>query len=346
MSLEMEHVSVSIGKREILHDITLNIQEGEFVSLLGRSGCGKTTLLKTIAGFVEQDKGDIRLQGRSITGEKPQKRGTVIVFQDLRLFPHMTVEKNIGFPMELNKISKTERKERVRELLEAVQLPGFETRRIREMSGGQMQRVALARALAASPRILLLDEPFSGLDESLRGEMAALVRRLHQRDRITTVLVTHDKREALSLSDRIALMEGGRIVQFGTPKELYCRPASPVAARYFGEINRIHGQVKNGRFTGGWLCCKADLPDGEWEGIIRPEGEEICPGHEWTVEESIFLGDTTRLRLCRPDGSRILCQTARNGMEDRWETGRKADLVVKTDQIIWLEKDFWKRDEG
>ena len=176
MSLNIEDLKVSLQKKEILHGISLEIQEGEFVSLLGKSGCGKTTLLKCIAGLLEQESGDIRIQGASVMDQQPKNRGTVIVFQDLRLFPHMTAEKNIAFPMELKKVPKKERKERVEELLRAVQLPGFGKRRMREMSGGQMQRVALARALAAEPRVLLLDEPFSGLDEGLRTEMARLVR--------------------------------------------------------------------------------------------------------------------------------------------------------------------------
>ena len=178
MSLNIEDLKVSLQKKEILHGISLEIQEGEFVSLLGKSGCGKTTLLKCIAGLLEQESGDIRIQGASVMDQQPKNRGTVIVFQDLRLFPHMTAEKNIAFPMELKKVPKKERKERVEELLRAVQLPGFGKRRMREMSGGQMQRVALARALAAEPRVLLLDEPFSGLDEGLRTEMARLVRKL------------------------------------------------------------------------------------------------------------------------------------------------------------------------
>ena len=237
MSLNIEDLKVSLQKKEILHGISLEIQEGEFVSLLGKSGCGKTTLLKCIAGLLEQESGDIRIQGASVMDQQPKNRGTVIVFQDLRLFPHMTAEKNIAFPMELKKVPKKERKERVEELLRAVQLPGFGKRRMREMSGGQMQRVALARALAAEPRVLLLDEPFSGLDEGLRTEMARLVRKLHEAWKITTILVTHDKAEALRMSDRIALMEDGQILQYGTPEQMFCHPKTKKVAEYFGKVN-------------------------------------------------------------------------------------------------------------
>ena len=229
MSLKVEKLKVTIQKKEILHGINLEVKQGEFVSLLGPSGCGKTTLLKSIAGLVEvQEKA---------TNILPEKRGTIIVFQDLRLFPNMTVEKNIAFPMEIAGVKKDERKKKVEELLAAVQLSGFEKRRIREMSGGQMQRVALARALAAKPKILLLDEPFSGLDEKLRLEMGELVRKLHETWKITTILVTHDKREALQMSDRIALMDIGRLIQYDTPKEMFYHPTSRMVAEYFGKVN-------------------------------------------------------------------------------------------------------------
>lgn len=218
MGLSIEKLNVTLQKAKILKDVSLEMKDGEFISLLGSSGCGKTTLLKSIAGLIEIEAGDIRLDQESIVKTPPEKRGTVIVFQDLRLFPHMTVEKNITFPMELKKVPKEKQKETVKKLLEAVQLQGFENRKIRQMSGGQMQRVALARALAANPKILLLDEPFSGLDEELREEMAALVKKLHREWKITTVLVTHDKREALELSDRIAMMSGGEILQYDTPE--------------------------------------------------------------------------------------------------------------------------------
>lgn len=218
MGLIIEKLEVKLQKEEILREVSLEIQDGEFISLLGRSGCGKTTLLKSIAGLLEISSGEIKLNGESIKNMPPEKRGTVIVFQDLRLFPHLTVEKNITFPMELKKVSKDIQKETVKKLLEAVQLSGFEHRKIKQMSGGQMQRVALARALAANPKVLLLDEPFSGLDEELRIEIAALVKRLHEEWKITTVLVTHDKKEALLLSDRIALMRDGEIVCYDTPK--------------------------------------------------------------------------------------------------------------------------------
>ena len=183
MELKIENLEVTLQKNKILNRVSLTVKSGELISLLGASGCGKSTMLKSIAGLLDIEKGRICLDEKEIQNMAPEKRGTVIVFQDLRLFPHMTVEKNIAFPMELKKVPKARQKEIIKKLLEDVQLPGFEKRKIKEMSGGQMQRVALARALACEPSILLLDEPFSGLDEKLRLEMGALVKNCRKNGR-------------------------------------------------------------------------------------------------------------------------------------------------------------------
>ncbi len=276
MSLSIENLKVVLQKKEILHGVSLDTKEGEFISLLGASGCGKTTLLKSIAGLLEVEEGEIEIRGKSILAVPPEKRGTVIVFQDLRLFPHMTVEKNIMFPMELRKVPKEEQRKRVKRLLEAVQLDGFEKRKMREMSGGQIQRVALARALAADPMVLLLDEPFSGLDEKLRGEMGRLVKKLHEEWKITTILVTHDIREALQMSDRIAWMDAGNILQYDTPQELIEHPANEKVKEYFGRMDYVEGIVKDGRFKSELFEAEVDLPDGEYQAGITwfRKGEE------------------------------------------------------------------------
>ncbi len=245
MELVIDNLKVNLQKEEILHGIHLKIEDGSFVSLLGASGCGKTTLLKCIAGLLDTESGDITMDGNSIVKMPPEKRGTIIVFQDLRLFPHMTVEQNICFPMELQKIAKEQQKEKVSRLLEDVRLAGYEKRKIRQLSGGQRQRVALARALAANPKILLLDEPFSGLDEQLRIEMGELVKRLHKEWGITTVLVTHDKREALQMSDKIALMSRGKVLQYDTPENIVTRPVSEEVAEYFGKAKYVKRTADN-----------------------------------------------------------------------------------------------------
>ncbi|CAM4213577.1 ABC transporter ATP-binding protein [Enterocloster bolteae] len=345
MSLNIENLRVSLQKKKILHGIDLEIQEGEFVSLLGKSGCGKTTLLKCIAGLLEQESGDIRIQGASVMDQQPKERGTVIVFQDLRLFPHMTAEKNIAFPMELRKVPKKEQKERVEALLRAVQLPGFEKRRMKEMSGGQMQRVALARALAAEPRVLLLDEPFSGLDEGLRTEMARLVRKLHEAWKITTILVTHDKAEALRLSDRIALMEDGKILQYGTPEQMFCHPGTKKVAEYFGKVNYISGSVAGGWFVSPLFEKRTDLPDGVYDAMIRPNSVQLKEEGNYTVEEVTFMGEMTEIRVRVPEklapGGSILCQRMEGpGRPAKLRTGMKAGLAVETEGAVLFRHDM------
>lgn len=273
MSLKLEDINVKLQGQEILKNINLEIKDGEFVSLLGESGCGKSTLLKCVAGLIETESGNIYLNDILLNPLAPEKRGAVIVFQDLRLFPHMTVEKNISFAMDVKKVSAEEKRKTVSHLLEAVQLPGYEKRKIREMSGGQLQRVALARALAASPKVLLLDEPFSGLNEKLRVEMGELVKKLHKEWGLTTVLVTHDKGEALRMSDRIAFMEHGEILQYDTPREIYEHPESALVAEYFGRSSYVKGVVVNGEFRCELGVWNVDLEDGEYEVLMRPSDE-------------------------------------------------------------------------
>ncbi len=302
--LSVEQLRVSLQGKEILHGLSLKAERGAFVSLVGESGCGKSTLLKSIAGLTEAGSGEIRLDGRSLLTVPPEKRGTVIVFQDLRLFPHMTVEKNIAFPMELQGVSREHQRKEAERLLDEVQLAGYGKRRIRELSGGQMQRVALARALAAKPAVLLLDEPFSGLDERLRSEMGSLVERIHRERNLTTILVTHDRREALRMSDRIVLMKEGRILQQGTPEELFWRPASREAAEYFGRANYLKGTAQGGIFDCGFLKAALSAPgrEGECEAMIRPFSVRLTEQGNFPVREIIFMGEMAEILLDTPQG--------------------------------------------
>ena len=306
MGLTVEKLNVKLQKEEILHEVSLDIKDGEFVSLLGASGCGKSTLLKSIAGLLEIESGEICIDGKSVNHVAPEGRGTVIVFQDLRLFPHMTVEKNIAFSMEIKKVPKAVQKETVKELLKDVQLSGYENRKMKEMSGGQLQRVALARALAANPKVLLLDEPFSGLDEKLRLEMGALVKKLHDEKKLTTILVTHDKREALQMSDRIALMDEGRILQYASAQDIFYHPISRTVADYFGKANYISGNVKNHVFICGLFETETKEEDGNYEIMVRPF--DIIPNPEGKgclIREIIFMGETAQMTLETGEGMMV-----------------------------------------
>ena len=212
--LFLTDINVELGKKHILKNVSLEVKTGQLISLLGSSGCGKSTLLKTVAGIIEPSSGDVLIDGKSVLGIPVHRRGAVIVFQDLRLFPHMTVAEDVEFALKMSGMKKQQYREIAREQLEKVRLEGLEDRRISQISGGQMQRVALARAFAVRPSVMLLDEPFSSLDEELRLEMGNLLLELQRESELTTVLVTHDTQEARRLSDAIAYMKDGEIVRY------------------------------------------------------------------------------------------------------------------------------------
>lgn len=301
MSLSVKNLNVSYGKNHILKDVNLDINSGEFVSVLGKSGCGKTTLIKSIAGLLETDSGDISIFNKNVASLPPEKRQTVIVFQDLRLFPHMNVEDNIAFAMKLKKMDKSVIKEKVDKLLAQVRLSGYEKRKVSRLSGGQMQRVALARALGAEPKLLLLDEPFASLDEDLRKEMGELVRRLHRENGITTVMITHDKEEAMELSDRLALMEEGRILAFDSPERLYNSPKDIKTAAMLGDVNFFKGQVDGSTFTSDIISFNTDKEEGEYSLLLRPSELTVDKWGEMGIKvrlkQTSFRGEITELVL-------------------------------------------------
>lgn len=241
--LRIERVSKSFGTFKAIDDISLNVRQGEFLTLLGPSGSGKTTLLMMIAGFVQADAGNIVLNSRSITHLPPEARNFGMVFQGYALFPHMSVFDNVAFPLKIRKVARDEIKRRVDTALELVQLTTQMDRLPRQLSGGQQQRVALARAMVFTPHLLLLDEPLSALDKKLRAELQEELKRLHRKVGLTFIYVTHDQDEALSMSDRIAIMRDGRIVQYGTPGELYESPQTAFVADFLGKSNFIRGHV-------------------------------------------------------------------------------------------------------
>ena len=337
MKLEVKNLDVTLQKDEILKGLSLSVREGEFLSLLGPSGCGKSTLLKTIAGLVPVDSGSITLSGREITDLPPHKRGTVIVFQDLRLFPHMSAAENVAFPLKMQGVGKAERLSRASALLEKVQLAGYENRAVAMMSGGQQQRVALARALAAKPELLLLDEPFSSLDENLREDMRALVLSLHKEFGMTSILVTHDRGEALAMSDRIALMFDGEITQCGTPQEIYAQPSCRRAADYFGDGAYLPGRVEKGIFHSKDLSYPADFADGDYDMMLRSDAllaDETGP-LTLRVRSVQFCGATTVVTLEAESGA--VWKKSFTKAPD-WNAGDRVSFAVDTSKAIFFER--------
>jgi len=237
--ISLAGVSKRFGNVRAVDDVTFDVAPGALAAILGPSGCGKSTLLRLLAGFETIDAGRVNLAGRDVTSLPLRERNIGFVFQGYALFPHLTVAQNIAFPLDVRKADRTRTRERVRELLDLVQLPGHERRFPHELSGGQRQRVALARALAAEPAILLLDEPFAALDVHVRRDLRAWLRRLHDDVHVTTLLVTHDADEAMEIADTLVLMQAGRVEQAGTPLDLYDRPVSPFALHFLGPANII-----------------------------------------------------------------------------------------------------------
>ena len=267
--LSCENIELELDKKKILKDISLEVRSGEILALLGESGCGKSSLLKAMLGLYPLAKGKIFFQGKEIQNLPSHKRGISVVFQDLRLFPHLNVGENVGFSLELQKVPKTERRKRVEELLKLVQLEGYEERRIDSLSGGQMQRVAIARALAMNENILFLDEPFSALDPNLRREMGDFILELQKKENLTVVLVTHDQEEALRLAHRIALMKDGEILQVDEGERLYYSPVNEYVARFMGKGNSISGRVENGVFSCPYFSFPVEKEEGKYTFFFR-----------------------------------------------------------------------------
>ena len=319
---ELRSVSRTFGEGAAVSDVSLRIQRGEIFALLGPSGCGKTTLLRIVAGLEQPSAGQVLLEGRDITGLPPYRRPVNMMFQSYALFPHMNVEQNVGFGLRQEGLGRAEITDRVAELLKLVRMTGYERRRPSQLSGGQQQRVALARSLARSPRLLLLDEPMAALDRKLRMEMRFEIAEIIRRVRVTCIMVTHDQEEAMVMADRLALMQDGRVVQFGSPVEVYESPNSRFSANFLGEVNLLEGTVT--RSSSDALFVEVSAMNAEvrlqavngWQAgdriciALRPEKihlsrDEPQPGENTSqavVEDIGFLGSQIAYQLRLPGG--------------------------------------------
>ena len=287
-----EKLSKRFGSTTALSDVDLDIAPGELFFLLGPSGCGKSTLLRLIAGLLHPTSGRIFFNDKDVTRQSTQRRSAVMVFQSYALWPHLSVRENVGFGLEIRKFSRTALAHRISEVLKLVQLEQYGDRKPGELSGGQQQRVALARALAVEPKCLLLDEPLSNLDAKLRTEMRSEIRRICKKANTTTIYVTHDQKEALSIGDRIALMEQGKVVQIGTPAQLYNKPASRFVASFLGQTNLLPGRVLH-----------------QERGLVRlktPLGE-IMAFANYMLAPSVTLAiRPEQMKVVRSDGIRVM----------------------------------------
>ena len=307
-TVDFVHVSKEFGPVKAVSDVSLQVSSGEFATILGPSGSGKTTALSLLAGILRPTSGQILIGGRDVTHLPAAQRNIGLVFQSYALFPHMSVFENIAFPLRIRKMSVAKIAEKVDEAVALVRLEGMEQRKPHELSGGQQQRVALARAIVFNPDILLLDEPLAALDRKLREEVRAELHQLQRRLGITTILVTHDQDEALSLSDRVVVLESGRVQQVGTPGDAYHRPTSRFVAGFLGIANLFEGEVEAGgggpviRLESGECVAfqaTGDERNGRVCGLIRPEDLKIVNGKDGallngTVRQTVFLGETIR----------------------------------------------------
>lgn len=345
--LELSTVSKRFGQELAVDNISFQVEEGRIVSLLGPSGCGKTTTLRLVAGFEVPDGGDIRIRGESVRRKRPYERNVGLVFQDYALFPHMTVEANIAFGMRERGVPSSEFPARIRSALDLVKMPGYEKRSPHQLSGGQQQRVALARALVTQPSLLLLDEPLSNLDAKLRESLRVELRQILTSAGITTIIVTHDQSEAMSLADHIIVMSKGRIMQRGPAEEIYSTPANKFVADFIGQSNWFTGRLDQRQFItedGLSILVSANAPGGAVELGIRPEriavrgkdaaavGVNLLDG---VIEKTEYLGSTIHHWVRLANGRRIHA-TVQNDGQCFARDGESVRLEIRPEDCLVL----------
>lgn len=347
--LELRNIVKSYSEGPVLNGISLAVQPGEFITLLGSSGCGKTTTLRIAAGLESCDSGQVLLEGRDVTNDPPEKRSVNMVFQNYALFPHMSVEGNIGYGLRLRRRPRAEIKKAVADALALVQLPGYGARMPSELSGGQRQRVAIARAIVNEPKVLLLDEPLGALDLQLRRQMQIELKRLQKQLGITFIYITHDQEEALNMSDRIAVMKNGVFQQLGTPAEIYDRPHNAYVATFVGSANVLTGTAE---YQDGQLCLRsgAVLTPVSNYGRERRPGEALhvavrseyidflgdgAPGFSAVVKEKSFAAGMLRLALQTPEGEEIVA--SRHGIDSALAPGDTVTFGFAREHAVVVE---------
>jgi putative spermidine/putrescine transport system ATP-binding protein len=357
IAVGFEAVTKRFGKAVALDAVSLAVRRGEFMTLLGPSGCGKTTLLNLAAGFFSPDGGEIRIDGHTVNDVPTYQRQIGLMFQNYALFPHMSVAGNVAYGLKVRHVPSKERNRRVDEVLALVKLSGYEDRKPRQLSGGQQQRVALARALVINPTVLLLDEPFSALDKNLRASMQVELREIQRKLRVTTIFVTHDQSEALSLSDRLAVMSEGRIRQLGTPEEIYRRPCDRFVASFVGDANVLRGRLE-GR-DGSWAvvalgAARVRVPPGPLTDValsapvdlfVRPEQLALTEAMDeamdscatsGTVVAQVYQGGHVDIHVAcaEASGSRLLVRSPAHDAMTRWPIGSKVGILIGTGESV------------
>ncbi|MDO5528145.1 MAG: ABC transporter ATP-binding protein [Paracoccus sp. (in: a-proteobacteria)] len=341
--LNIENIGKSFAGSEVVSDISLGIDEGELVSLLGPSGSGKSTILRMIGGFEQPGRGDIRIDGQSVLRTPPERRPTAMIFQSHALWSHMSVFGNIAFGLKLRGLRRAEIAQKVEAALSLMGMEGFGPRRIWQLSGGQQQRVAIARAIVLEPRILLLDEPFASLDQHLRERLRDEVRDIQRRLGMTMIFVTHAQDEAMSISDRVVVLNKGRIEQAAGPSEIYRAPATRFVAGFIGQMNHLAAEMRGGtgQINGvgaGVLPFRAALPDGPAEIGFRPEAVELRPGTQARITRVTDFGSYKMVAVSLGDDGQII-RAQVPGSQD-WQAGQSVDPVIseliayRGDQVI------------
>jgi spermidine/putrescine ABC transporter ATP-binding subunit len=334
-----------------LDGLSLDVKQGEFVTLLGPSGSGKTTTLMMIAGFEGPSAGEIRVGGAPMTNRPPHRRNIGVVFQSYALFPHMTVAANVAYPLRMRSFGRDESRRRVAAALDLVQLAGYGERHPTQLSGGQQQRVALARALVFEPPLLLMDEPLGALDKKLREDLQLEIARIHREIAVTVIYVTHDQSEALTMSDRIAVMRGGRLEQYGAAEELYERPATRFVAEFVGEATLLGARVEATPPTGAVLVLDAGggrlttrrtdlVPGARVTAVVRPEKARLVDGgvddnvFAAVVKDAMYLGDTTKYWVGTDGGATLVVKGQSRADTPRSATGDPVRIAIDARDVI------------